>query len=35
MLVETDVSEAVDEIDELTEVIKERLVGGLNFVLHV
>ena len=32
MFVESDISEAIDEIDEFSEVIEEGFVGGLVFV---
>lgn len=34
MLVEADVAEAVDEVDELSEVVEEGLVGGFGFLIH-
>ena len=32
MLMQSDISEAVDEIDQLPEVVEEGLIGLLNFL---
>lgn len=35
MLMKTDVPETINEIDQFTKIIEERLVSDLSFVVHL